>query len=222
MYAKIISKKTLAENTYLIRGQTDGGFNFSAGQFIMVNFSRHGAGEIVKRAYSIASCPDLLPNIELLIKCRSNSASRPFIDKLSAGDTLNFNGPFGNFILKNTKKRHLFIAAGTGIAPIKSMIDTWKRSIPRSPAALLYGAHNNEQLIFNKDFGTLCQECSDIKYLGVSATDDGHITEYIDKLIPNPVSDEVYICGPPAMCAACENVLETYGFAKENINKEGF
>lgn len=98
--------------------ETDEPFDFAAGQYISVRYGDR------TRAYSIASSPNR-DETELCIRRVPDGRLSPRLcEELAVGDTLRIRGPSGHLLLEDTSRRDMaFLATGTGVAPMKSMID---------------------------------------------------------------------------------------------------
>lgn len=97
-------------------------FKYQAGQ--AASLGLHGQRE--RRAYSIASAPsDSLSSgaIEFLLRSNPGGGLGRHLDGVHAGSRIDFEGPFGSFLLPESLPAGplLFIAGGTGIAPLRSL-----------------------------------------------------------------------------------------------------
>ena len=101
-----------------IEFETDEPFDFAAGQYLSIRYGNR------TRAYSIASSPNR-EGTELCIRRVPDGRLSPRLcEELSAGDRLTIRGPNGHLLLEDTSERDIaFLATGTGVAPMKSMID---------------------------------------------------------------------------------------------------
>jgi ferredoxin-NADP reductase len=96
------------------------GFQFLPGQSVWPKFERDGRK--FSKIYSIASSPSRCPELELCVSRVGWSSA--FIQDLSIGQTLPLRGPYGLMTLSELPPRpRLYIAEGSGIAPLKSQID---------------------------------------------------------------------------------------------------
>lgn len=101
-----------------IEFETDEPIGHAAGQYLSIRYRGR------TRAYSIASSPNR-PETELCIRrVPDGRLSTRLCDDLSVGETLTVRGPHGHLLLEDPSNRDLvFLATGTGVAPMKSMID---------------------------------------------------------------------------------------------------
>ncbi|MCD2205069.1 ferredoxin--NADP reductase [Halobacterium sp. KA-6] len=96
----------------------DNPVKFAAGQYVSLRYNGR------TRPYSVASSPNR-DDLELCIRRVPDGRLSPKLcDDLSVGDEVTVRGPNGHLLLENQSKRDLaFLATGTGVAPMKSMID---------------------------------------------------------------------------------------------------
>lgn len=98
-------------------------FSFLPGQSVWPKFERDGRK--FSKIYSIASSPERCPEIELCVSRVGWSSA--YIQDLEIGATIPVRGPYGLMTLNQLPKRpRLYVAEGSGIAPLKSQID-WLR-----------------------------------------------------------------------------------------------
>jgi ferredoxin-NADP reductase len=124
-------------------------FCFFPGQSVWPKFERNGRQ--FSKIYSIASSPSLCPEIELCVSRVGWSSA--YLHDLPVGATLPLRGPYGLMTLKDLPTRpRLYLAEGSGIAPLKSQIDwlaewggqcpIWLiQANPETPDQLPYRSH---------------------------------------------------------------------------------
>lgn len=146
--------------------ETDRPFDFAAGQYLSIRFGDR------TRAYSIASSPNR-DETELCIRRVPDGRLSPRLcDELSVGDRLAIRGPSGHLLLEDSSPRDLvFLATGTGVAPMKSMIDyTFEqgRDEHRGEARdvwLFLGAAWEDDLPYHKAFRELDADHDNFHYV---------------------------------------------------------
>ncbi|MFB6080514.1 MAG: FAD-binding oxidoreductase [Haloferacaceae archaeon] len=101
-----------------VRIDSDEPVEFVAGQYVCVRY--HGT----TRPYSVASSPTR-DGLEFCIRrVPGGELTSDIAETLSTGDTVALRGPYGEFVMEPPSRRDLvFLATGTGVAPLKSMID---------------------------------------------------------------------------------------------------
>lgn len=218
--AKLTYTRVLSEDIRIYRfAPADGKelpFAFQPGQFLQIEVKSE-TGELVRRAFSIASTPAQTNEVEFFIRVFQGGACTPRIDAAKVGDTLTLRGPFGKFVLEPSGKPKGFIAAGTGIAPIASMIRDMEARGETTPATLLYGTRFHRQRVYHDEFLTWAEKPGRT-YLSLFSGDEplqegeraGRVTEALE-IFTDPVNTEFYVCGPPAMVTDVRTQLRERG-----------
>src|SRR5438067_12998563 len=93
---------------------------YSPGMFISVTIPL--ASEVRVRPYTIATSPEDGEPFELVFNLVANGPGAAWMFERRTGDVLDFTGPFGAFTLERVDCEMVFIAEGTGIAPIRPML----------------------------------------------------------------------------------------------------
>ena len=198
---------------------------FKAGQFIILNVPKNGA--TVKRAYSIASAPQDPRAIELCIQHVEGGIASTYFWSLKPGDTVSISGPHGNFLLKEPLDYEpVFIATGTGVAPLRSMIRHLLFVKFNKPLWLLFGTRYEHSLLYESEFRSLSGMRPNFHYLPVISRpkdwhgDVGHVQQLFQKYITDISNKEIYLCGWLEVVKAVCKDLEGIGVPKEKLHYE--
>jgi CDP-4-dehydro-6-deoxyglucose reductase, E3 len=176
---------------------------FLAGQYI--DFLLKG-GE--RRSFSMANAPHADELIELHIRqVAGGSFTDHVFGKMKERDILRFEGPLGSFFLREeSQKPIVFVASGTGFAPIKSIIESaFHRKVTR-PMVLYWGARRPKDLYLN----ALAESWvgPNFKYVPViseARPEDqwggrsGFVHRAVMQDLPDLSGHQVYACGVPIM-----------------------
>lgn len=183
-------------------------FQFFAGQYIDV-LLREGK----RRSYSMGNPPHKNEYLELHVRSMANGTfTKQVFETLKEKDILRFEGPLGTFFLReDTEKPIIFVASGTGFAPIKSIIEyTFEENINRK--MILYWGGRRPKDIYMSELATRWQEEHDnfsfIPVISDQEPDDEwkgrtglvHVAAMKDH--SDMTHHEVYSCGVPAMVEA--------------------
>jgi len=203
-------------------------WEFKAGQFVMMVFdSLIDETKNVSRAYSIASKPRN-NSFDLCVEIIEGGQAGTYFSQLVVGDIVRFKGPYGMCYIKEDNNNDLImVATGTGIAPIKSIVeDLIAKKDPRK-IDILFGLRHEEN-IFYKD---RLQEFS--KYPNVQASITlsqakleewdgcrGRVTAHLDKF--DWEDKDLYICGNGAMIREVREFGIEKGVPKKQIHVEIF
>ena len=201
------------------------GLEFKAGQFVIVNVPADGT--LVKRAYSIASPPHEPTAIELCIQHVEGGIASTYFWKLKAGDPISISGPHGNFLLKDPVAYDpVFVATGTGVAPLRSMIKHLiRRNVTRS-MWLLFGTRYEHALLYESEFRSLAGLRSNFHYVPTVSRpkewrgETGHVQETFRRRITDFSTIEVYLCGWTEVIRAVCKDLEGVGVPREKLHYE--
>lgn len=215
---KVLENKKLKENNFLIRLTKPEGFKFKAGQFVML----HNKNE--EKPFSIASPPSQ-SSLDFLIKKHPNGAVSPFLHSRKKGDQVEISGPHGTFTIKKPNNEIIFIAAGTGVAPLRSMLVDALEIFQNAKVTLLFGFRSD--FFFEKEFRKLEKQCKNFRLFVCSSGSNtkskcvqGRVTEHIKKVITSPHGKDAFICGPPKMIKDSVKILKELNFKKEQIHTE--
>jgi ferredoxin-NADP reductase len=210
------------------------GLNYQAGQFITLIDKTH-TGEI-RRSYSIISSPELNEPLSIAVKRIDNGLfSRKLIDRLQIGDRLLTTGAAGFFRLPDNLISYttiFFFAAGSGIAPVLSLI---KSAIYLSPTIFIYLIYSNQSVASTAFYDELKQlshkfpKRLQIDFLFSSESDLRRARLNRDLLIELLKINEFdrdktlfYLCGPESYMRMIVFHLLEEGFHSEQIRKEDF
>ncbi len=207
--------------------------DISAGQFVQIQVPEYElTDEPVYRAYSAASVPSLRNRVELEIRYVPNGICTTFVHKyLKEGDELIFNGPYGDFFLRETEREIICIAGGSGMAPIKSiLLDMAEKGIDRR-TRYFFGARGKKDLFLLEEMKELEDKLPNFTFIpALSAPEPednwegetGIITDVVAKHMESGDNTEAYLCGSPGMIDACVKVLSDKGVPEELIYYDKF
>lgn len=198
--------------------------NFIAGQYIDVI----GPGGI-RRSYSLANAPKADNTLELHIRRFEGGAmSQYWFNQSAVNDLLRLHGPHGTFFLRNIAQRDLiFLATGTGIAPIKAMLE----ALPRFPVnqqphsiTVMWGTRREDDLYF--DITSLPRVKEYIPVLSRAEPswqgDRGYVQDALLRHITNMLNCIVYACGSDIMIDSAKSALKAAGLPSGYFYSEAF
>ena len=209
------------------------GITTKAGQYIQFEVPEYGdLDESVYRAYSMSSPPGDNTHVELEIRLVPNGICTTYVhEHLKEGDRVTINGPYGDFFLRDTDRNIIFIAGGSGMAPIKSMLlDMEKKGIKRK-TSYFFGARSKRDLFLLDEMHELEKKMPHFKFvpaLSEPLPEDkwegevGLITDVVRRMVEEGPSCEAYLCGSPGMIDACIRVLHELEVPPENIFYDKF
>ncbi len=227
--AKLISRSQQTARVVEINVELDGSeMPFISGQFISLCVAPK-----TYRSYSISSPANSAKNFSMLIENKHVGLGSNFINAMSIGDKMELVGPSGRFVLpENLDKNITFIATGTGVAPILSMLQQLIDEKFDKEVRLYFGVYGAQDLL-KKDYLDFCEKnLKSFKYVLCYQNDltdedkkdphvlQGLVTERID--LTNPMGTVFGICGHPNMCTDMKALLQSKNIPEENIFHEKF
>jgi ferredoxin--NADP+ reductase/benzoate/toluate 1,2-dioxygenase reductase subunit len=208
---KVRSIRELTPSAYVLQFDRNN-IPFRAGQHILLGKK----GDLQAREYSIYSA-EQDDFFEVLIKEVKEGLVSRQLKVMKPGDPVNFENPVGYFVLKNEdihKKKYLFIASGTGIAPFHSFVKSYPGLDYRLLHGVRYADEAYEKQSYEKERLVLCSSRDE------NGDYHGRVTDY---LRDHPVQDKNTLC---YFCGNCEMIHEAYdillkqGIPSENLFAE--
>jgi len=201
--------------------------------------------EPVERAYSLASYPqekDLLFTIRIAFPPGYRDDIPPgivssWLFNLKEDDRVIATGPFGEFYARETDNEMCFIAAGAGMAPMRShILDQLLRLKSKRQMSFWYSARNLSEAFYIEEFDALAAEHPNFKWhlvLSEPRPEDnwtgpvGLVRQQALKKLyldhhPAPEDIEYYLCGPAVMNNTMTAMLLDLGVDRENIMFDDF
>ncbi len=190
---------------------------FQAGQFVSFEVPKPGLPFPVTRPYSIASPPSNPHVIELLFNLVPDGPGSSFLFSLETGDPVSFRGPAGTFVLRDyPDRRLLFVATGTGIAPMRSMIQT--RLPSPTPVTLIWGLRHERDLYYQDELAALAARHPEFSYeitLSQPSPSWTGVTGRVQPLVERHTArvDDlaVYVCGGREMIKSVTSLIQSRG-----------
>ncbi|MBU0714575.1 MAG: 2Fe-2S iron-sulfur cluster binding domain-containing protein [Verrucomicrobia bacterium] len=207
--------------------------DFKAGQYIQLRIPPYEQlRRTIYRAYSMASPPSARDRLELEVRQVLNGAGTTYLFKhLPLNTHVVFNGPYGEFYLRESNRAITLIAGGSGMAPMKAMLCAMQERKIRRNVRYFFGARARRDLFLMDEMQALEQSLPDFRFIPALSKplpedqwtgETGLITEVLDRHLEDQYPGEAYLCGSPAMIQACVKVLQKKGVAKDRIFYDTF
>jgi Na+-transporting NADH:ubiquinone oxidoreductase subunit F len=202
--------------------------------------------ESVFRAYSMANHPAegnrIILNVRIatpppkLWDVTPPGIASSYIFNLKTGDKVTISGPYGEFFIKDTDREMIYIGGGAGMAPMRSHLFHLFHTLKTGrKVSFWYGARSAREMFYDDDFKKIAEEFPNFTYkvaLSEPLPEDqwngpvGFIHQVVHdhylKRHDDPSEVEYYMCGPPMMVTACENMIFEMGVEEDMIAYDVF
>jgi len=201
-------------------------FSFLPGQAVLVGVP----GQARRRPFSIACSPEhaaVSRRIDLLVGTEPGETQGRL--PLQPGTTLEVEGPVGTFTLPSglAHRRVLFVAGGTGIAPVRSMLDHARRRHASTTLALLYSARSADELVFLHEWRALAAVGRIALHSTITGTDvrwtgaRGRLgARQFGAYLGDPLDTLCFVCGPASFVRDGVAALVDLGVPREAVRTE--
>jgi CDP-4-dehydro-6-deoxyglucose reductase len=197
--------------------------DFEPGQFL--SFTEELNGKKITRAYSIASPPDG-NRVELCLNRVQDGLFSPYLFELAPGDEVEFKGPYGAFVWRQPITDSVLVAAGTGIAPIRSMLLSLHRKPEPPPVGLLllFGVRHEHGLLYREEFESLAGSNPNFRFWPTLSRPhegwqgrSGWVQTHLAEALGDRRDLNVYVCGLREMVDSVRAMLKEMGVDRKRI-----
>jgi propane monooxygenase reductase subunit len=203
----------------------EGEMPFRCGQYVDIGIP----GTDESRSFSMANLPSDDGRLEFMIKLYPGGVFSSLLadGALQVGDELDVTGPYGVFTLRDTDRPILFIGGGAGMAPILSLLRSMAEQGIARPAVYYYGAREEEDLFHLEELTELQTMLPGFRFVpALSETDwegeTGLITDVVERHEQGLDGVDAYLCGPPPMVDAAQEMLMRLGVDEARIHFDKF
>ena len=223
--AELVAVEELAPDIRRFTFRTEGPADFLPGQYALLHL-----GPSLRRAYSMCNLPGDR-RLQFIARRYSGGVGSTTLAALSPGARLVVEAPFGTCTLKRRPGRTLFIAGGTGIAPILSLVQQAAAEgfDPGAPVDVVYCTRRPTDLVAGDELAAAVRSLPNGRYrpcVEAEATADifvtGRATDAIAALALDPDDCTVYVAGPPVMVEAVKLSLREAGVPITRVFHDSF
>ena len=200
----------------------------------------------VFRAYSMANHPAEGNRVMLNVRIATPppplwrevppGLASSYIFNLNPGDKVTISGPYGEFFIKETDREMVYIGGGAGMAPMRSHLFHLFHTLKTGrKVSFWYGARSVREMFYDAHFKDIEEKFPNFTYrvaLSEPMDEDNWkgYTGFIHQVLhdqylkdhEDPTEVEYYMCGPPPMINACDNMLDSIGVDREMIAYDSF
>ncbi|WP_210214993.1 hybrid-cluster NAD(P)-dependent oxidoreductase, partial [Mesorhizobium sp. M2A.F.Ca.ET.067.02.1.1] len=216
--------------TFVFSAASDRMFCFNAGQYVLLRLSIDGLE--VTRPYSVASPPTRPLDLQITVKRTPGGLVSNWLhDNLRSGDEIRIEGPLGSFKLDGfASAKLLFLAGGSGITPLMSMVRLLTDRAFDLDLRLIYSVRSPRDIIFRSELDALAARFPNLgvtflcskggpSRTGPSGRIDGSM---LLRLVPDLAKRAVYTCGPEPYMTALRDGFDEVGVKPLAYYEESF
>ncbi|HEY0913349.1 MAG TPA: 2Fe-2S iron-sulfur cluster-binding protein [Solimonas sp.] len=183
-----------------------------------------------RRSFSIASAPNG-ETLELHLRIAPGGRFAHWVrDEMPDRAILRIEGPLGAFYLREDSDRPiLMMAGGTGLAPIKAMLEKQFAQGLQRPVHLFWGVRSREDLYLDATLQRWAEEQPLFRYTPVLSDPDtdwqderGFVHEALLRAYPQLDAHEVYMSGPPVMVRSGKDAFTAAGLDPDHLFYDSF
>ena len=212
---------------FRLRAVGQGIKQFVPGQFVFLHILDGAGNSLVRRPLSIASCPGA-GDLEFCVKMIGGKLTGR-LEGMNVGDTMGVEEPAGHLTYSGQAKAG-FIAGGTGVAPIMSMLRHIAERKMEGQFVFFYSVKTGADILYKMELEELQRANPNIKVV-VTLTQDNNgwkgekgrvSTDMISRHLPNAGEFSWWICGPLEMIKSMRQSLESLGADPKSMKMEGW
>jgi CDP-4-dehydro-6-deoxyglucose reductase len=201
------------------------GLSFRPGQYM--NVLLQGGGH---RSFSMASAPEGTRVDFHVRRIPGGRFTDTALRGLAGGDRLEVEIPLGSFRYHAEDDRPLVMAAtGTGLAPIKSMLESLMEDADCPPVSLYWGVRTEADLYLAEAIRTWGERLYEFRFVPVLSRPEGswrgrvgHVQDAVAQDFPDLSEHAVYLCGSPAMVAQGKRRVLDLHASPQHVYVDGF
>jgi CDP-4-dehydro-6-deoxyglucose reductase len=140
-------------------------------------------------------------------------------DTLEVGDRVSLSGPYGTFVMEPARTNPLlFLAAGSGFAPIRALLDAELATAARRRVTVFFSARTEADVLDREHVTDLAVAHSRLRFIrtltrAVGPAPHGRVPELLPGLCGNLTGHEVFIAGSSGFVLGCAAAAEAAGAA---------
>ena len=221
--SEILEIENCTEDVILLKLSTPDDFSFEAGQFVSIEIDKGEKKEI--KSYSVLNPPSE-KGLTLCIRLIPGGFASEFFREVKLGDKLYVKGPLGffKFIDREDIEEFCFLAVGTGVVPMISIIKEHVKEFPNKKFTLIVSYKLRKNMLHHEELLEIEKNNSNFEYHPSITREEwdgkkGRVTLHLPEVIKNKM---FYICGLKDMVIDTRKTLVERGVDQKDIKQERF
>ena len=214
---------TIAELWLRPRG---GALEYLPGEYVLLEDRER---RVSPRSFSIANAPRPDGLISLLVTRVPDGETSTWVhERLHVGEEVSVSGPYGTFVEDPTSTGPaLFLAAGSGLAPIRSLLEAAVAANTRSSLTLIFSARSEADVIDRDRFADWESRHASFRFIRTltrvaGPPPRGRVPALLPQLYADLSDHDVFIAGAPGFVLACAAAADAIGARRERVHTEVF
>lgn len=199
---------------------------FRPGEYVLLEARDR---QVPPRSYSIANAPRADGAISLLVTRVPGGQTSTWIhDRLRVADEVAVTGPYGTFVADPASRAPgLYLAAGSGLAPIRALVEAALEGSPPRSLLLAFSARTEADVLDRQRFARWRARHRHFRFIRTLTREagpdpHGRIPQILPALCPDLAAHEVFIAGAPGFVGACASAAKVLGAAPDRVHTEPF
>ena len=221
--------KEIIKRTYNVKSfrfERPRNLSYKPGQFMFIKIKINGQER--QKHFTISSSPteDFLEFTKKLTGHEFSNA----LDALKVGDWVRIRAPYGFFTFEGEHDKVGMLTGGIGITPLRSMCKYVTDKKLSAKITLLYSNKTEQDIVFKDQFDEMHKQNKNLKIIYTLTRQTKEWKDYTGRIDKDIVKKEIpdykdrffYVCGPPKLVEAMENILKELEVPKDHIKEENF
>ena len=229
MKLKLVEKIKEAKDTKSFVWEPQSKVSYLPGQFYYFTLPKlaYPDSRGSTRHFTLSSSPTEGDLLKFTTRIREGSGFKKTLDEMSVGDVIEGEGPNGTFVFDEKEAgHHVFIAGGIGITPFRSILKYVSDKKLPNKIYLIY-SNSDSDFVFGKELKEIDYKNGTVSIEFFDSSKHGHLDELnIRRFISNwklELGDLTFwLCGPPQMVSAIEQILGKLGVSAGRVRSEKF
>jgi CDP-4-dehydro-6-deoxyglucose reductase, E3 len=203
-----------------------GALGYLPGEYVLLEDRER---TVAPRSFSIANAPRADGLISMLVTRVPGGETSTWVhERLHAGEEVAVSGPYGTFVDDpNSSGPALFLAAGSGLAPMRSLLEAAVTTETRSSLTLIFSARCEADVIDRDTFAAWQYQHPSFRFIRTLTRDAGppprgRVPALLPQLYAELADHDVFIAGAPGFVLACAAAADGLGARRERVHTEVF
>ncbi|MCX7997235.1 MAG: FAD-dependent oxidoreductase [Patescibacteria group bacterium] len=236
---RLTAREKLVDNVFRFTfAPVDHAFVFKPGQYVILHIPQ-ADGHAVRRLYSMASPASRPGSFDLIVEIIEGGLASGYLMRMQIGETLTTQGPAGMFTLPPEPADSVFLATGTGIAPIMSMLSHLAEHHTDKQAFLFWGFPNISSVYLQDELKKIASIHPNFRFMNCLSREQdltcvtspaergyfglGHVNDGLEAVVGADIPKYHYfLCGGPKVVESLREYLAGKGVPKEQVHFEKF